>query len=129
MIQLTNSDNQSTNVAPFMVGETKVEVKSPRQISFSARPIFSVETCASIELSLVPEVEHIFIERESDGEFRIITVVDKRDAGVREKLYAREECLMEAYPGIKFDFHIVARMGRDLDDVMTNAGKVAFEKR
>lgn len=127
MIELTNCNYPAANVLPFLnIGETAVEVKAQRSVAYSSRPIFSVETCARIELSLVPEVEAVFIERDAEGEFRIISVVNERDAAVRERVYAREEAIMEAYPGLKFDFHVIARMNRSLSDVISKAGKLAF---
>lgn len=83
---------------------------------------------ARLELSLVPEIERIFIDREADGEFRIITVVNKRDPAIREEIYKREQAIMESFPGLKFDFHVVTRMDRKLEDVITKAGRLAFER-
>ena len=100
-------------------------------MTVTAKPIFSVETCARIELSLVKEIETVFIDRESDGEFRIISVVNERDANTRDKVYAREEEIMAAYPGVKSRLpRPLARMNRKLEDVMTKAGeKLAFGER
>jgi hypothetical protein len=128
MIQQINWNNQAASAMPFYVGDNPtVELKTGR-LFFSSRPIFSVETCAVIELSLVKEVESIIIDRESDGEFRIISVVNERDASLRDRIYAREEAIIEMYPGLKFDFHILARMNRKLEDVITKAGGTIFSR-
>ncbi len=125
----TNFNCLAHHVLPFLIGDSqRFEVKTARSSAFTSSPIFSVETGARIELSLVPEVERVFFEREGDGEFRIITVVNKRDAAIREKVYAREEAIMQAYPGLNFDFHVVARMDRKVEDVLTKAGKLVFER-
>lgn len=128
MIHLSNWNDQAANVAPFISGVNHVvEIRTALPV-LASRPVFSVETCAQIELSLVPEVEAVFIDRESDGEYRIISVVNERDAAVRQKVYAREEEIMEAYPSVRFDFHVLARMNRKLEDVITKAGKTVFER-
>lgn len=129
--ELTNSNCVAINIPPTFVGvgNNLIEVKtSGQQHAKTATPIFSVELCARIELSLVPEVERVFIDREGDGEFRVISVVNKRDAEVRDRVYDREEAIMQAYPGLNFDFHVIARMGRKLEDVITKAGKLTFER-
>lgn len=128
MIHLSNWNAQAANMAPFMKGVNQVVEIRPAFPVVASRPVFSVETCVQIELSLVPEVEAFFIDRESDGEFRIISVVNERDATIREKVYAREEEIIAAYPSVKFDFHVLARMNRKLEDVITKAGKTVFER-
>jgi hypothetical protein len=131
---LTNNNGSACTVLPLPLliwkNPVPVEVEETTRLhAFSSgRPTFSVETGARIELSLVPEVERVFFEREGDGEFRIISVVNKRDAVIREKVYAREEAIMQAYPGLNFDFHVVARMDRKVEDVLTKAGKLVFER-
>lgn len=130
MIQLTNSNDPATTTQPYVTGMSATMAVEPQlpSVSLSSRPIFSVEMCARIELSMVKEVEAVFIDRESDGEFRIITVVNDRDAAIRDRVYAREEEIMAAYPGVKFDFHVLARMNRKLEDVITRVGRLAFER-
>ena len=81
----------------------------PQRPSVSSRPIFSIEACLQIELSLVPEIEAVIVERNADGEFRVISVVNERDAAIRDKVYAREEEIMAIYPGVRFDFHVLAK--------------------
>jgi len=126
--ELTNFNIAATNALPYFVGETSVKVKTSHGSVLSSQPVFSVETFARIELSLVPEVERVFFEREGSCEFRIISVVNKRDADIREKVYAREEEIMRAFPGLNFDFHVAARMDRKVEDVLTKAGKLVFER-
>lgn len=129
--QLTNDYSVTANGLPiFLVGTTPIAMKTslPRQSAPNSKPIFSVETFARMELSLVPEIECVFFEHEGKNEFRIITVVNKRDVAIREKVYAREEAIMQEYPGINFDFHVLARMDRKIEDVITKVGKLIFER-
>jgi hypothetical protein len=103
----------------------------PRVSARSAPTMLTMSTEAFVwfELSLVPEVEHIFIEREEDGkEFRVITVVNERDPQVRGKIYEREKAVIDAYPHLNFDFHISARMNRQLSDLAYGIGKTRFER-
>jgi hypothetical protein len=129
--ELTNFNGATVNAQPIFVGQNppvKAKTSHVRAFTSSGKPIFGVETFARIELSLVPEIERVFFEREGDCEFRIISVVNKRDSGIREKVYAREEEIMRAFPGLNFDFHVAARMDRKAEDVFTKAGKLVFER-
>src|SRR5229473_3216120 len=123
---LTNFNAPATNAMPYFVGSTPIEVKASYGSATNSRPIFSVEVFSRIELSLVREIERVFFEHEGDKEFRIISVVNKRDVAIREKVYASEEEIMKAFPGLNFDFHVVARMDRKVEDVLTKAGKLVF---
>jgi hypothetical protein len=78
-----------------------------------------IEDAIWLELSLVPEVECVYIEKsESDLSFSVLTIVNERSPELRSKIYAREKCLLQAYPEADFDFHILARMGRELGTVV-----------
>ncbi len=126
---LTNFNAPATNAMPYFVGSTPIQVRaSYGSAAVNSRPIFSVETFSRIELSLVPEIERVFFEHEGDKEFRIISVVNKRDVAIREKVYASEEEIMKAFPGLSFDFHVMARMDRKIEDVITKAGKLVFDR-
>jgi len=93
------------------------------------RYIVSPENFAWLELSLIPEIEQVFVDRDASGtELRVVEVVDKRDANVRAKIYEREKEIMAAHPHLGFDFHIIARQGRDLNEVMQIAGKAGFRR-
>jgi len=124
----TNFNAPAANAMPYFVGSTSVEIKTSYGNSLNSRPVFSVEIFSRIELSLVPEIERVFFENEGDKEFRIISVVNERDAAIREKVYAREEEIMKAFPGLTFDFHVMARMNRKIEDIVTKVGKVIFER-
>jgi len=132
--ELTDFNGDATNALPFFrffIGQNppvKTKTAPLRSLSSNVKPVFGVETCTRIELSLVPEIERVFFDREGDNEFRIISVVNRRDAAIREKEYAREEEIMRTYPGLNFDFHVLARMDRRIEDVITKAGKPVFER-
>ncbi|PYT82879.1 MAG: hypothetical protein DMG40_04430 [Acidobacteria bacterium] len=129
MIETTNWNNQAASAFPFFSSEKSAVVNvEPQRPSVSSRPIFSIEACLQIELSLVPEIEAVIVERNADGEFRVISVVNERDAAIRDKVYAREEEIMAIYPGVRFDFHVLARMNRRLDDLISKVGKIVFER-
>jgi hypothetical protein len=117
----------SFNNAVLVGGKSSVKTLQPNALSVG-KSIFSVEAFTRMELSLVPEVERVLFEHDGDCEFRITSIVNKRSAEIRERVYAGEEEIMKAFPGLNFDFHVIARMDRKIDDVITKAGKLVFER-
>lgn len=130
MIQTCSRAYETRDVVFPRSGQNAIaELKTAQNLTWTATTqIFSIETSIQMELSLVNEVEAVVIDRESDSVYKVISVVNERDAGIREKVYRREEAIMEMYPFINFDFHVLARMNRKLEDVMTRAKKVVFKR-
>jgi len=73
-------------------------------------------------------VESVFVERGNGKELRVLSIVNERDPAIRATIYAREQAIIDAYPDLVFDFNIIARRNRDLKDVVTEAGKLAFQR-
>jgi hypothetical protein len=76
------------------------------------------------EMKLVPQVERVFVSREDETGrvLRVTVVVDSRDAEVRASIYKREQAVMDEMKNFEFDFHIIAREGRPLASLITDAG-------
>jgi hypothetical protein len=95
------------------------------------RLIFSQEIFIGFEMSLVPEVEAVIVER-SEGvkNLRVTTVIDKRDPAVRAKIYARERAIIDSgsFAGVSFDFHVISRLGCALDEIIGTPGKLAWKR-
>ena len=65
-------------------------------------------------LSGIIEVEAVMARCEGNRH-RLWTVVDRVDDATRDAIYWQEWALMERYPDVDFDFHILERRGRPLD--------------
>jgi len=83
-----------------------------------------------LEMSLVPQVEAVFIHRneESAKDIRVLVVVNARDPRVRAEIYKREQAIMDELPLSDFDFHIISREGRPLKEIVTDAGEIALKR-
>jgi len=88
----------------------RVEVRTPM-----CPQVLSVRDFIAGELSLVPEVELVFVSRK-DRQFHVWTVVDAFERSVREKIYAHEREIIDEFDSIDFDFNIISRRGRPLDE-------------
>jgi hypothetical protein len=86
--------------------------------------VFDPKVFIGHEMKLVPEVEHVFVSREDEAGklLRITVVVDSRDPDVRAAIYKREQAIMDELENLDFDFHIIAREGRPLESLITDAG-------
>jgi len=126
----SNRDNAKIPTVEFLSAPEFVSNRQGRSwVNHTNRPVLNTDTFIGLELCLVPEVESVFVDREKSGkQVRITVVVDKRDPAVRAKVYAREQAIIDEYPNLEFDFHVVSRMGRDLKDITDTIGKLAFSR-
>jgi prevent-host-death family protein len=69
-------------------------------------------------VSEMQAMEAIIVMRIAGG-YSIWTVADQLDEATREQLYGREWELMQLYPDLNFDFHLLERQGRDLEEFVT----------
>lgn len=94
-----------------------------------AKLLMNPETFVGLELSLVPQVEAVYVIRVGSAkELKVTSVTNERDADVRSKVYAREQAIIDAYPNLNFDFNVIARRNRDLDEVFNQTGILAFKR-
>jgi hypothetical protein len=85
---------------------------------------YDVNVFIGYEMSLVPEVEQVFVHKEDEvGKvLRVTVVVDKRDSDVRAAIFKREQAVMDEMKTVDFDFHIIAREGRPLELLVSEDG-------
>jgi hypothetical protein len=81
----------------------------------------------AFELSLVPEVEFVFTAFRNDV-FYVWVIVDKFEEEVRGRIYGREKDIIDEFQGFEFDFYIIARLGRDVWDLVSEEINLAYQK-
>jgi hypothetical protein len=98
--------------------------------STKTRRIMRLADFIGLEMSLVPQVETVFVHRseESAKDVRVLVVVNARDPRVRAEIYKREQAIMDELPLADFDFHIISRENRPLQQIVTDAGEVALKR-
>lgn len=82
-----------------------------------------VQDVVGLELTMVPEVESVFVEKEDDSSFTVYTIVNERDLEVRSRIYDRELAILSALPGIALEFNILSRRNRPLESVIQSKEK------
>ncbi len=81
----------------------------------------------ALELALVEEVEYI-LSAYRDRVFYVWVIVEVFDDSVRRRIYGRQAAVIEEFPTFEFDFYIVARGGRNLDELVTESVEVVYER-
>lgn len=89
----------------------------------TTKQIWRVEDCVGLELTMVPEVECVFVEKEEPSTFTVYTVVNERDLDVRSRIYDREMAILSAHPGIGIEFNVLSRRNRPLEAVIRTKEK------
>ena len=72
----------------------------------------------AFEFSLVPQVEYVFTAFRENQVFYAWIVVNEFEASVRESIYARQRAIIDEFPMFEFDFYIIARIGRTVEDLV-----------
>ncbi len=118
--------HSGTNPSSLETGRQRFEIFEAK----GSKPLLSFEAYIGMELSLVPQVESVFVEwdKENGRAYHVITVINERDPNVRARVYEREQAVMDAFPNVDFNFRVISRMNRSLVDVVDQAGKLAYQR-
>lgn len=121
VIQMTSQNN----CCPFMLFESgavyadresfKVNSAKTMRSEASTFIVPTLKQFVVFSISKVPEVERILAMLQ-ERLLRVQIVVDAFDAQVRDKVYAKEESIIDEFGMFEFDFHIVSRRGRDISE-------------
>ena len=111
-----HTEGRGSPVEPHLLSLTEeVEAEKPIQVI----PV-SLTDFVSFDLSLVDEVETVFTGRH-DNIFYLWIVVDTFDRTVREKIYEHERAIVDEFSSCEFEFNIISRRGRPLDELICDA--------
>lgn len=78
------------------------------------------------EMSMIKEVEAVYVSRQ-DRMLYVSVIVNDFDREVRQKIYEREMAMIDEFESYDFDFNILSRRGRKLEEVIHDpALDVAF---
>lgn len=93
----TSSSVRSINF-PDLVPSRSETVRNEAQVSQVARSKYfvQVDNFIWLELSLIAEIEHVFVTKK-ENIFKVLTIVDEHSAALRKKIYAREAAIIDEY--------------------------------
>lgn len=75
----------------------------------------------------IPSVEFVFLSLQRNS-IDIWTVINKLDRKVREKVYDVEYDILGILQNFQFDFHVICRNGRNIEEVRPSGAKMIFRK-
>jgi len=78
-------------------------------------------------MSDIPEVEHVCVKKEAHF-YRVWTIVRERNDRVDETIYSRELDIMDSFEEVPFDFLVIHREERDLEDILPQGGQIIYSK-
>jgi hypothetical protein len=81
-----------------------------------------------LELSIVPEVERVFVERHGT-DFSVVTVVNDRDPALRRRIYEREKAIIDTLADYQFNFGLLTRMNHDIKELIAGSEKPAYVRK
>jgi hypothetical protein len=117
-------------VSAFLVAGQRAKSQNVAKIQIHSNKsvfVFRPEDFIWLELSMVKEVERVFVERHGDA-FQITTVVNDRSPELRKRIFARERAIIDELPQHEFDFDILTRMNHDLNDLISTADKPSYAR-
>ena len=78
-------------------------------------------------LASVPQVEQVFISREPGG-YGVLVVLPDTNAEAQRAVFDREAEIIDAFPATKFDFNLVFRCDRPLNEILKPKGMQLFAR-
>ena len=68
-------------------------------------------------LGSLPHVERVYIDVHGDL-YNVTTIVDDEEESTYNAIYEREGRLIDSFRDSHFDFHVIARRGRALEEIV-----------
>jgi len=75
----------------------------------------------------IPGVEYVLLSLENDS-VEIWTVINKLDREIRKKIYDVEYDILGIISNFHFDFHVICRNDRGIEDLYPSNAKMIFQK-
>ncbi len=88
---------------------------------------YSLENFISLKISEIKEVEYIYFTKQ-DTFYEIWTIINKLDRELRKKIYDIEFNILQTFKNLYFDFHIICRNDRDINELCSSKSKMIFQR-
>ncbi|MCX6615001.1 MAG: hypothetical protein NTZ98_02750 [Acidobacteria bacterium] len=83
----------------------------------------------AFELSLVPEVQSVYAAFRDNRVFYVWVIIDRWERKVRERVYARQQAVIDSFPDFAFDFYVVPKGDEDPTELLSGSMELAYERR
>jgi hypothetical protein len=92
--------------------------EAAEEFTIQAREMQKVLRAFADLTSQIPEVEAV-LGTLDDGAFSLWSVTDEASMEVEDRIYEMEGKLMDMFPSEGFDFHLIERRGRPLEEIVS----------
>lgn len=89
--------------------------------------INGLENFVAEKFFIIPEVEYVFLSLENDS-INIWTVINRLDREVRKNIYDVEYDILNILKGFQFDFHVICRNDRNIEELYPSNARMIFQK-
>ncbi|MBI2819562.1 MAG: hypothetical protein HYX73_06250 [Acidobacteria bacterium] len=119
-------------VSTTMVGDQIVETKIERGDTYPTTgdptriQTSNLNEFIAFVLSLVPEVECVHTAFRENHVFYVWIVISEWKKEVRQRIYERQQSIIDQFPTFAFDFYIVSRDGQRVEDLISQTIDVAY---
>lgn len=86
-----------------------------------------IENIIAQRLSEINEIEYVFLSLKNNL-IDIWTVINSLDRNVREKIYNIEYDILKTFKEFQFDFHVICRDNRNIEEVYPSNTKMVYNK-
>ncbi len=66
--------------------------------------------------------------RQEDSTMHVWTILESPERSVEHQVYAEEMKLMERFPEMIFDFHVIFQAGRDLSEILPSDSEIIYTR-
>jgi hypothetical protein len=87
----------------------------------------SLEIALGKDFGGIPQVRHVLTEW-VNGPLLVWIALDNPESSVRKRVYQKELELMDAFPGVDFDFNLIPALGREAEELAPGA-HVVFSRQ
>jgi hypothetical protein len=111
--------------SPTVAGERgdvkKIKSNSPVVRGESAHGLFlKPADLIWLEISLVPQVEAVYVQAEGNGAYDVVTIINENDDEVRRRIYQREGAIIDMLNTFEFSFRVVSRAGLPENEIISS---------
>lgn len=86
-----------------------------------------LESFVAEKLFAIPEVEYVFLSLENDS-LNIWTTINTLNREVRKSIYDVEYDILDLFKELRFDFHVICRNNRNIDELRPSKAKTIFHR-
>ncbi len=79
------------------------------------------------ELTEIPEIEYIYSVQDNDI-VRVWSIINNHNKAIKKSIYDREYNILDKLPVISFDFHVLVREDRPVNEMAPTGAKLIFRR-